>query len=246
MSFISTARELEQIIAASTSREALKESLSFATQAMRFRFFALGHHPRLWAERDSKLRIHNYPPEWEQTYDRRRLATCDPVHRASHIIGCGFQWRDLRSIIQTTEQDEAMLLEGEMFGIQDGFTIPTNVPGQPHGSVTFATSQEAVFPEDMIFYAERVAHVAFETARSLDGQRRPLQRLPVTDRQLEVAFWVGRDKSNWDIAQILGVKEDTVCKHVRALCDRLGGVRRTSLPLRAICSGLLCISDFWQ
>lgn len=246
MSFVTTARELERIISSSPSREALRENLSYAADAMGFHFYALSHHPRSYAGRDSELRIHNYPVEWEKSYDRRRLGVSDPVHRASHVWGCGFRWREIGSIIRITERDDAMLREGKVFGIHDGFTVPTNVPGEPHGSVTFATKEGVHFPEDMIFFAERFAHVAFQTARAIDGQRFLRGELPVTDRQLEVLMWVGRDKSNGEIAEILGIKEDTVCKHVRALCERLGGVRRASLPLRAVYGGWMCFSDILQ
>ncbi len=246
MSFVTTAQELEQIIIASRSREALRENLSSAAHAMHFQFFALSHHPRSYSGRDSDLRIHNYPAEWEESYDRRRLGVSDPVHRASHIWGCGFRWRDIGSIIPVTERDDAMLREGKVFGIHDGYTVPANVPGEPHGSVTFAVTKGAQFPEDMIFFAERFARVAFQTARMIDGQRVVLGRPPVTDRQLEIAMWLGRDKSDWEIAEILGLKRDTVSKHVRALCERLGGVRRTSLPLRAVYGGWMSFSDILQ
>ena len=246
MSFITTAQELEQIIIASPSREALREHLSYAADAMGFHFYALSHHPRSYGGRDSHLRIHNYPSEWAESYDRRRLGIADPIHRASHIWGCGFRWREIASIIPMTERDGAMLREGRVFGIHDGYTVPANVPGEPHASVTFATREGAHFPEDMIFFAERFARVAFQTARRIDGQRIIFHKLPVTDRQLEIAMWLGRDKSDWEIAEILRLKRDTVSKQVRALCDRLGGVRRTSLPLRAIYGGLMCFSDVLQ
>lgn len=246
MSFVSTARDLEQTIATSRNREALRENLSYAADAMGFHFYAFSHHPRSYAGQDSNLRIHNYPAEWEESYDRRGLGVSDPIHRASHIWGCGFRWCQIGTIIRMSERDNAMLREGKVFGIHDGFTVPANVPGEPHGSVTFATREGVQFPEDMIFFAERFAHVAFQTARMIDGQRAVLDELPVTDRQLEVLMWVGRDKSNWEIAEILGIKEDTVCKHVRALCDRLGGVRRASLPLRAVYGGWMCFSDILQ
>jgi|SRR5579859_7596899 len=225
MSFVTTARELEQIIVTSPSREALRENLSYAADAMGFHFYALSHHPRSYGGRDSDLRIHNYPAEWEESYDRRRLGVSDPIHRASHIWGCGFRWRDISSIIPVTERDDAMLREGKVHGIFDGYTVPANVPGEPLGSVTFAIREGAPFPEDMIFFAERFARVAFQTARTIDGQLVVLQETPVADRQLEIAMWVGRDKSDWEIAGILGLKADTVTKHVRALRQRLGGAQ---------------------
>lgn len=239
------AQKLADTIIASQNRDALKEALSFAARAMDFPFFALNHHPRRADAPFGDIWIHNYPAEWEEYYSRQHLGFSDPIHRASHIHGCGFRWREIGAIIPMTKQDLLMFQAAETYQISDGFTVPTNIPGEPHGSVTFAGGPGVAFPEDRLFIAERLGRLAFQRARAIAGGRLLIQRPPVTDRHIEIGMWIGRDKSDWEIGEIMRIKRDTVSKQVRAMCERLGAVRRSSLPLRLVYGGLMCFSDIF-
>lgn len=44
-------------------------------------WFALSHHIDFLAAPDRGIRIHNYPEEWENWFDEKRLGLTDPVHR---------------------------------------------------------------------------------------------------------------------------------------------------------------------
>jgi len=237
------AQELAQQIMKSGDRAALGDGLAQAAAEMGFGYYALAQHPRSLRLRRGDLRVHNYAPEWEALYDRCGLGLSDPIHRASHIHGSGFRWRDVGSIIPATERDYAMLLQARSYGIAEGFTVPTNIPGEQFGSVTFATRVGDAFPEDMVIVAEALGHMAFQTARAIDGVRPFLKAPSVTDRQLEIVALIGRDKTDGEMAQILGVKQDTIAKHVRNICERFDAVKRTSVPLRALFHGML---TFWD
>jgi LuxR family quorum-sensing system transcriptional regulator CciR len=246
MLMLDAAQDLAQVITSSSTRSGLAEAVAQAGEAMGFGFFALSHHPQTWRRKDTDLRLHNYPAEWERSYDRRRLGLSDPIHRASNVHAAGFRWQDVPSIIPTTPRDNEMLAEAKSFGIVDGFTVPTNVPGEQYGSVTFAVRDGDHFPLDMLLFAEALGHMAFQAARIIDGYRPVGGRPCVTDRQLEIVVLIGRDKTDGEMAQILGLKEDTIAKHVRNICERFDAVKRTSVPLRAVFAGLLCFSDIFS
>ncbi len=213
------------------------------SKAMGFRFFAVSYHPGRYGNRTLELRDHNYPYEWEESYDRRQLGLSDPIHRVSNTRADGFRWRDGPKIIPYTERDLAMINEAQLFGIDDGFTVPTNVPGERPGSVTFVTGKGDPFPDDMLLFAEAFAHRGFQRIREIEGLRPVASKPIVTDRHLEIVVLVGRDKTNGEIGELLGIKEDTVMKHVAAICSRFDALRRTSLPMRAVLEGLLTFSD---
>ncbi|HAF15740.1 MAG TPA: hypothetical protein DCK99_19015 [Blastocatellia bacterium] len=50
----------------------------------------------------------------------------------------------------------------------------------------------------------------------------------LTPREREVLFWVGRGKSNAEIAAILGIKAATVGKHLERIYPKLGVENRTA------------------
>jgi DNA-binding NarL/FixJ family response regulator len=63
---------------------------------------------------------------------------------------------------------------------------------------------------------------------------KPLLTLGLTPRVAEVLLWVAQGKTNADIAQILGISEWTVKKHVLDIFEKLGVETRTAASLRAI------------
>jgi LuxR family transcriptional regulator, quorum-sensing system regulator CciR len=223
----------------------LTDLLTECTLQLGFAHFAVCQHFH-WLQPDRKsFRIHNYPDAWRQEYDGARLGLSDPIHRASHLKACGFRWREVPDLIEITAADRLMLERARDFDIADGFTIPSHVPGEIRGSVSFAIRNDQVFPSDRLLFAQAIGSYAFEAGRAIAGRAVRPDRCGLTMRQLECVMWVGRGKSNWEIAQILGVKEDTIKKHLQDASDRYSLAKRGSLPLRALYEGMLCFSDIF-
>lgn len=62
----------------------------------------------------------------------------------------------------------------------------------------------------------------------------PLLKFGLTPRAAEALLWLAQGKTNSDIAQILGVTESTVKKHVQEIFDKLGVETRSAATLRAL------------
>jgi DNA-binding CsgD family transcriptional regulator len=239
---LAVAYEIAQLIHSAADLASLKDVLDHARQRLGFDYFAVHLQP-VASHRARHLRLHNYPGDWERFYDARQFGVADPVHRASHCMASGFRWRDIPKIIPVGDRDSQMMSEARAFGLVDGFTVPAHVPGEHPGCVTFAFSGDHGFADDMLLIAEGLGHLVFQQARMLTNGRPRGGRPRVTDRQLEIVALIGQDKTNGEIGDILGIKEDTVMKHVHNICERLDAVRRTSLPLKAVYEGLLIFSD---
>jgi len=119
-------------------RAALADLLSEACRAMGCSWFALSHHVDFLAAPDRGIRIHNYPEEWAHWFDERKLGVTDPVHRASQRSSAGFLWHDMKPLAGERREDEMILGEALRHGIGDGLTVPAHIPGDAHGSVSFA------------------------------------------------------------------------------------------------------------
>jgi DNA-binding CsgD family transcriptional regulator len=55
----------------------------------------------------------------------------------------------------------------------------------------------------------------------------------LTDRQIEILYWVQEGKSAPEIGTILGISGRTVDKHLENICDVLGVRRRLQAVIRA-------------
>src|SRR5262249_25703694 len=112
-----------------------------------FRYFALTHHVDI-RRSGSAVRIHNYPGGWADWFDGQALGRSDPVHRASNGRSVGFAWSSLERMIVLTDGDRRILDLARREGIGEGFTVPAHVPGEAHGSCSFACAPGEPFDGD--------------------------------------------------------------------------------------------------
>lgn len=232
--FVRDLREVE-------SEDALGAALSEIAKDLGFRYFALTHHVDV-RRSAAAVRIHNYPDGWAEWFDEQSLGRTDPVHRASNLTSVGFSWSKLPEIIALTDSDRRVLDLARREGIGEGFTVPAHVPGEAHGSCSFACAVGEPFPENHLMLVQLVGAFGFETARRM--RRGPFtSNVQLTDRQREVVMWAAAGKSDWEIGRILGISEQTVIEHLRHAREQYGVGRRTSLAVHALFDGTIGFRD---
>lgn len=235
---------LRDVSATSTEVE-LSGALEIVTRELGFTYFALTHHVDILRAPQPAIRLHNYPEDWVRYYDDNSLGVSDPVHRASHVTSLGFAWSKIPRMIALTPRDHEILARGGTQGIGDGFTVPANVPGETHGSCSFANPAGTPIREDDLPIAQLVGAFAFEAARRLWRVRTPdpAPQPKLTDRQRECILWVARGKSDWEISRILGIQHETVVRHLKLARERYGVAKRTMLAVHALFDGSISFTD---
>jgi len=217
-------------------------ALADITSDLGFRYFALTHHVDV-RTRSAAVRIHNYPDGWAEWFDDQALGGTDPVHRASNMTSVGFAWSELPDMITLTPHYLQILKLARSHGIGEGFTVPAHVPGEAHGSCSFARATgERMFGEHLPLL-QLVGAFAFEAARRMRRTRFAIPPVRLTDRQRECVMWAARGKSDWEIARILGISQDTVIEHLRHARERYGVGRRTLLAIHALFDGTIGFFD---
>lgn len=232
-------------VSATNTEVELSDALSIVTRELGFTYFALTHHVDIRRAPQPAIRLHNYPEDWVEYYDDNSLGVSDPVHRASHMTSVGFAWSEIPRMIALTPRDHEILARGGARGIGDGFTIPANVPGETHGSCSFANPAGTSIREEDLPIAQLVGAFAFEAARRLWRVRSPdaVAHPMLTDRQRECIIWVARGKSDWEISRILGVQHETVIRHLKLARERYGVAKRTMLAVHALFDGSISFTD---
>lgn len=208
-----------------------------------FRYFALTHHVDV-RNTSSAIRIHNYPHGWADWFDEQDLGCVDPVHRASHRTCVGFAWSDLEKLICLTTRDVAVLHAARRQGIGEGFTVPAHVPGEAHGSVSFAYETGVAPNRDKFPLLQLAGTFAFDAARRLRlMKKRGVHMHRLTKRQRECVMWAARGKSDWEISRILDVSPETVTNHLKQARERYGVGKRTLLTIHALFDGSIDFID---
>jgi LuxR family transcriptional regulator, quorum-sensing system regulator CciR len=224
----------------------LADLLDTVTRELGFRYWALTHHVDIRRNPEKAIRLHNYPGEWVEYYDANSLGLTDPVHRASHVTMLGFAWSRIPQMIALTPRDREILAKGGSNGIGDGFTVPAHIPGESHGSCSFANPAGTALPADDLPLTQLIGTFAFEAARRLWRVRPQRPMAPLTCRQRECLIWVARGKTDWEIAQILGINHQTVVMHLKHARDRYGGGKRTSLVAQALYDTSITFPDIFR
>jgi LuxR family transcriptional regulator, quorum-sensing system regulator CciR len=233
--FVRDVRELK-------TQEALAGALADVSRDLGFRYFALTHHVDV-RRSSAAIRIHNYPDGWAEWFEDQALGATDPVHRASNLTSVGFTWSKLPEMIALTDKDRRVLELARREGIGEGFTVPAHVPGEAHGSCSFACVTGERFAHEHLALLQLVGAFAFEAARRMrrsDFSNGPVQ---LTDRQRECVMWAARGKSDWEISRVLGVSEATVGEHLRHAYERYGVGKRGLVAVHALFDGTIGFLD---
>jgi LuxR family quorum-sensing system transcriptional regulator CciR len=217
--------------------------LSESCQRLGFDHFAMVQHVDLGRSTKRGFRIHNYPQALVDLFDRQGLGITDPVHRASHTTVSGFRWADVPDMIPLSDRDRQVLEAARVHGLTDGYTVPAHVPGELLGSCTFARAANDDAGSDMLPVAHLVGQFAFEASRRMTGTRKISASLTLTSRQLECIMYVGRGKTDAEIAEILGLSENTIVEHLKNARRRCNAAARAVLPVRALYDGALSFAD---
>lgn len=243
--------DVNQFIAASRSARTaddLRGLMEPITREMRFDAYALFQHVKhfSWSSKRT-LAISNFSREWLDYFFAQRMHAYDPVLLASKRTAVGFRFDEIPSLIELSERQREVLSAARKAGIAGGFCVPIHVPGEANGICSFVVRDEEALPTDNLPMAQLVGCFAYEAARQLllsgdEIVRRPAPQ-PLTTRQLECIVFVARGKTDWEIGQILGVKEDTVTEHLNEARRRCGVSRRTELVVHTLYNGDLSFND---
>ena len=185
-----------------TTDAELADLLDELAREMGFAYFALTHHVDIRHNPDRAIRLLNYPGEWVEYYDAQGLGVSDPVHRASHVTNLAFAWSRIPELIPLSARDLDILALGGHAGIGDGYTVPAHIPGESHGSCTFANPAGIPLPQDQLPIAQIIGEYAFDTARRL-WQVRPRAPVPVlTERQKECVIWAAAGTRSGGVSRL--------------------------------------------
>ena len=223
--------------------EDLGRLLGEVTHELGFAYFALLHHASLRSAAPRHLRLDNYPARWARELRERHGGVADPVHMASRRTATGFIWSDLDRLISVSTAQRRILERSRYHGLGDGLTVPANIPGEPAGSCSFAVKAGRALPAGRLLCAEQIGAHAFEAARRLRGLARPASAPHLSPRQLQCLQLLARGKSDWEIAAILGIANETARQYVKSARAAYDVVSRTQLVVHGLRDMLISFDD---
>ncbi|WIW89545.1 autoinducer binding domain-containing protein [Sphingobium sp. V4] len=231
---------------AADTESKLHEALARATAMLGFKQFALGHHVDLSCPPQGAIRLDTYDRSWVSYGLERGYFAEDPIHLASMKTVRGFAWHELGEIIQLTSRHKQILAEAGAFGLGAGFTVPVHLPGEYHGTCSFAARSMDDLRTNALPIAQLCGTFAFEAARRIMRRTLKLGEMDMPNlrpRELEALILVGRGKTDSEIGQILRISRATAHEHVEGARRAYGNAQRAFMIVRALFDGQITFAD---
>lgn len=190
--------------------------------------------------------IANYSESWMKYYQEKKYEDFDPVRRHMFAAPSLFVWDELLERVTVTKTQKTLMNEGRDAGLNDGIGIPLYGPRGALAGVGAASSSGGVELADKTLLSKSylLSQQFYAVFLALEAQRlknRAQELVSLTDREQEVLKWCARGKSKPEIADILGISENTVHTYVKDSLRKLEANNVTLGVLRALQMGLIQI-----
>lgn len=243
MGLYDVASEFEKMAERCSSDSELSNLLEDASRELGFARYAIVHSVSFRREDPNFVSLDNYPEGWAEEFVGKRLYLDDPMLQASERTAKGFRWADVAKLITIEGRHNHVLERSARYGMGAGFTVPANVPGEPCGSCSFAVRPGKSLPEKNLRCAELIAIDAFDAGRRLRGLPHVGAKPHLSRRQRQCIRLLAAGKTDWEIAQILGISHETTRRYVKMARASYDVVSRTQLVVRALRDGQISFDD---
>jgi DNA-binding CsgD family transcriptional regulator len=182
----------------------------------------------------------SYPDEWIRLYWQNGYFDVDPVFQTALKKPGTQHWGTTYRKADSPKQQEFMVAARE-FGLGDGITTGSADPAcrvATFCSFASANSVDADRYVPLVEYFGHYVHLALLRTAPVKPQSMDRCVKQLTLRELTILNWVKNGKTNWEIAQIMGVTERTIRFHVESIFSKLDVTSRSQAVATAIEHGL--------
>ena len=182
----------------------------------------------------------SFPEEWLYLYWKNRYAEVDPVLRALMQSQRTQVWSQVYANI-SSEREKEFVENATSFGLSDGVTAGSLDPSC--GVATFFAFAGGDTAEHLRFvnfldYLGQHLHLALLRSASKTSSSTATCVTTLSPREVTILNWIKNGKTNWEIAQIVGITERTIRFHIESIFGKLDVSSRTQAVAVAVQHGL--------
>lgn len=180
------------------------------------------------------LYISDWPEELKAQRRSQMAILHDPIATCAIRSKRPFRWAEAHALASRAGRKVVDMVHD--YGIIDGMMFPMHAIDSVTGGVSLGSSHPLELAPVQVAELEIVCQTAYYHLESLHGPF-PYQKLAqLTPRETECVQFAAAGKTNWEIAEILGIREDTVKKTLKRAGEKLDTVNRAHLVAQAIAS----------
>lgn len=214
-----------------------------AAREVGFSKLALVHGLSFRCPTRNLIRLDNFG-EWADLFVERGYYQDDPALLACQRINTAFPWGMMRDLVPFTERQERIVREARHHGLNNGYTLPIGVMGEPAGCCSFVSGRSKLPSRERCRAASLLGADAFCQARRLHGfPARAIHAPQLSRRKLECLRYLAIGKTDGEIATILGLSQPTVRTYMTMLRRDFDVVSRAQLVFAALRFGFIGFDD---
>ncbi len=219
--------EAQQRFAAALNMEQLKAHFLEVSKQLGFDSFVYALRVPTNFSNAQVIMLDGYPEGWVKRYFEAAYYESDPVMAWCIREILPIRWSDL--ILQPGSAAESMMLDAAGYGLRDGVTMPVHSPQGELGILSLSLDAP---PERARALTETALPIIQLLATHLHQAVRRLGSLSqevdsnLTMRERECLTWAADGKTSNEIAQLLGISDNTVNFHLNNAMQKLDVVSR--------------------
>lgn len=218
---------------AQPSLDALYADFEAVVRSFGFEWFVLTGVPTIGQKVDAVIAKTTYPSEWSARYRDEHLEFSDPVALMTLTSTRPFSWSEAITRFGGNPQCGQFLGAAAEVGLRDGFATPMFDASSFQAVVGLAAERKVQLDHEREAALVMMSTYFKMAAEDLGGSPVPTP-MPITPREREVLSWAAAGKTRWEVSEILGVSEETVKKHLAAICRKLDVGSTTHAVTKAI------------
>jgi DNA-binding CsgD family transcriptional regulator len=182
---------------------------------------------------------HGHSEEWRKAYFNPEIRRHDPIPDYVMRTGEAITYHQALSEISLSPQQEDFVNRYHLTVAKQTIAIPAYGPFDLDSYATITKASDFT-SADNEFVQHLTALVEVTNRRVAQLMERDAAKaISLSEREGEVLHWIGRSKSNGDIATILNVTSATIDTYVRRLFGKLSVNDRISAAVKGIRLGLI-------
>jgi DNA-binding CsgD family transcriptional regulator len=199
--------------------------------------FMIACFSRDCAEYRRGVLVSRIPEEWRRYQFERRESDINALQGASLMRGQPIAWNEMVPDAGLERRRRRLTKEGREFGLRNGLCIPLYGPNGETAIANFSGYDiDDSAPTRLAMHVMAIgAYFRLWQPAGWDNRMRAV----FTPREVDCLSWVAQGKTDWEIGEILHLRESTVHGYVEAAKHKLGVVTRMQAVVGAIRVGAI-------
>jgi DNA-binding CsgD family transcriptional regulator len=180
---------------------------------------------------------------WARAY-RWYLHRVDPLPEVALSRSAPFRWSDAPKLRELSEPERRYMAILARRGMADGLAIPTFGPGSRVGMAGLGLHPDlgSVGP-DRVLKLQLAVQASYQRYCDLIAPEAGTEAV-LSQREMDVLYWISRGKSNAAIAIILEIAPGTVDTYVRRIFRKFAVTDRVGAVVAAVQHGYVIAGDY--